>query len=100
MILSNQQNPFVIAFFAILITINSVTKVNNKCTSLPGVLFGTIIGGLLGAVWFTLFKETGHDSLLYYNEFQSNNVQCSRPTKQTFKCSVYKNGQLISSSVA
>jgi hypothetical protein len=25
----------------------------------------------------------------------SNNVVCSRPKKQTFKCAVYKNGELI-----
>ena len=33
-------------------------------------------------------------------ECSSNNVQCSRPSKQTFKCTVYKNGEIISQSIA
>ena len=39
-------------------------------------------------------------SLLYFDEFISNNVVCSRPTEQTFRCSVYKNGELISNNIA
>jgi hypothetical protein len=46
-----------------------------------------------------LFHVSGYDSLLYFDELESNNVTCSRPSKQTFKCSVYKNGELISSNV-
>ena len=34
---------------------------------------------------------------LFLNETQSNKDVCSMPKKQTFKCSVYKNGELIGS---
>ena len=100
MIMSGQTNIGVVVFLLMLMVIDAVSKVSNKCTTTPGVVFGTLFGGLLGTLWFTLFKESGHESLLYYNELQSNNVQCSRPSKQTFKCSVYKNGEIISSSIA
>ena len=33
-----------------------------------------------------------------FNELDSNKVMCSRPSKQTFKCSVYKHGELITSN--
>ena len=46
-----------------------------------------------------LLHEAGYDSLLYFDELLSNKVACSRPSKQSFKCSVYKGGELISSNV-
>ena len=33
---------------------------------------------------------------LFFNEMSSTSEVCSMPKKQTFKCSVYKNGQLLS----
>jgi len=33
--------------------------------------------------------------LLFFNAEPSNNVICARPKKQTFKCFVYKNGEVI-----
>ena len=50
-----------------------------------------------------LFRDSGirdlrsllFESLLFFNDLTSNNVVCKRPTNQTFKCSVYKNGQVI-----
>ena len=68
--------------------------------SVGGAVLGSLIGLVLGAIWFTIFQTAGYDSLLYFNELASNNVQCSKPSKQTFKCSVYKNGELVSSNIA
>ena len=45
--------------------------------------------------WYNILKITGNDSLLYYDEYVSDKVACSRPEKQTFKCAVYKNGELL-----
>lgn len=100
MAMSGQTNIGVVVFLLGLMVIDAVSKVSNKCTTTPGIVSGTLLGGLMGTIWFALFKETGHESLLYYEELQSNNVKCSRPSKQTFKCSVYKNGEIISSSIA
>ena len=48
-------------------------------------------------VWYNMFKLSGNTSLLYYDDYTSNKVACSKPNKQTFKCSVYKNGEIIKS---
>ena len=32
-------------------------------------------------------------NLVYFSDPISNNVQCSKPTKQNFKCEVYKDGK-------
>lgn len=100
MIFNSQMNYIVMAFFLIIYGIDGFYKVSASCTKTSGVILGGLTGIFLGLAWFILFHSTGYDSLLFFNDFQSNNVMCSKPSKQTFKCSVYKNGQLISSNIA
>ena len=50
-------------------------------------------------MYFFILVVLGKE-FLYFNELGSNNVVCKRPSEQTFKCSVYKNGELISSNIA
>jgi hypothetical protein len=97
---NNQMNYAVLAFLLCLLGIDILTKVQNKCTTYAGAILGGLIGFLLGTVWYIIFHVTGYDSLLYFDELRSDSVVCSRPSKQTFKCSVYKNGELISSNLA
>jgi len=98
MFYNNQMNYIILAFLLALFGIDAMTQVQKRCTTQAGSFFGGLLGFLLGAIWFTLFYQSGFRSLLYFDELQSNNVVCSRPAKQTFRCSVYKGGQLISSS--
>jgi hypothetical protein len=97
---NNEMNYVVLAFLCVLLGIDIITKVQNKCSTYPGTLLGALVGGLSGLIWYALFSMSGYKSLLYFDELQSNNVICSKPTKQTFKCSVYKNGELISSNIS
>jgi hypothetical protein len=97
---NKQMNYVVLIFLLCLLGIDIITKVQNKCTSYPGTILGALVGFLLGTIWYVLFKSLGYSSLLYFDELRSDNVQCSMPTKQTFKCQVYKNGELISTNIA
>ena len=97
---NGQINYVVLASLLCLMGLDMFTKVTKYCTTWAGSILGILIGLILGAIWFTVFKTAGYDSLLYFNELASNNVQCSKPSKQTFKCSVYKNGELVSSNIA
>ena len=92
---SNQMNYSIISFLFGFFAVDAINKIVNKCTSLTGVILGLLTGGLFGFLWYTIFHATGYDSLLYFNETSSNKVFCARPKKQTFKCAVYKNGQLV-----
>ena len=96
---NSQMNYVVVAALLCLLILDAVTKVNNKCTTSGGTILGSLVGLVLGAIWYTLFHFSGYDSLLYFDELQSNRVMCNKPSKQTFKCSVYKNGSLISSNI-
>lgn len=83
-----------ISFFAI----NAWTNIINRCTPLTGTILGALIGIITGLTWFSLFHSSGLDKLLYFSETVSNKVMCEKPTEQQFKCSVYKNGEIISSN--
>ena len=96
---NNQMNYAVLGFLLCLLGIDILTKVQNKCTTYAGAVLGGLVGFLLGTVWYILFHGAGFDALMYFDELRSDSVVCSKPTKQTFKCSVYKNGQLISGNV-
>lgn len=97
---NKQMNYIALAFLMSLLVVDILTKVQNKCTTYPGSVLGALVGFIFGTLWYIIFHGLGFDSLLYFDELRSNNVICSRPTKQTFKCSVYKNGELISSNIA
>jgi hypothetical protein len=97
---NKQMNYIVLAFLMSLLVVDILTKVQNKCTTYPGSVMGALVGFIFGTLWYIIFHGLGFDSLLFFDELRSDNVICSRPTKQTFKCSVYKNGELISSNIA
>jgi len=85
MFFNKTMNYAVIVALLCLFGLDARTKVASLCTPTAGVV---------------LFHASGLDSLLYFNTYSSNKVFCEKPAKQTFKCRVYKNGQLVSSNVA
>ena len=85
----------VLMFITGLLVLDGGTKVMGGCTTFSGVALGSLVGFVLGLIWFVLFYSTGHEDLLFFSVESSNNVICSRPKKQTFKCRLYKNGELI-----
>jgi hypothetical protein len=97
---NSQMNYGVLSALLSLFALDAVSKVRNSCTTAGGVVLGGLVGIVLGAAWYAMFHALGYNNLLYFNEMDSNNVLCSRPSKQTFKCSVYKNGELVSSNIA
>ena len=86
--------PFILTFLLLYIT-DCIIKNKNKCSSPVGIIMGSILGLVFGITWFLVIRATGQTGLLYYDDLVSNKIACSRPTKQNFKCQVYKNGELI-----
>lgn len=95
MITMEMVNFPLIIVFVLLYVLDSIVKYTNKCSSLIGIIMGSILGLFFGISWFLLIRSTGQKGLLYYDDLVSNKIACSRPTKQNFKCQVYKNGELI-----
>ena len=66
-----------------------------KCNNLTDIFIGNLLGSGLGVGYFFAFWSSNNKKLLFIDNLDSNKVMCNRPSKQTFKCAVYKNGQLI-----
>ena len=86
--------PVLMSVLGILV-LDGATKIMGGCTSFTGVGLGTLVGLSLGLAYFGLIYGSGHEDLLFFNGEPSNNVVCSRPKKQQFKCVVYKNGEVL-----
>ena len=95
MITMEMVNFPLIIVFVLLYVLDSIVKYTNKCSSLIGIIMGSVLGLFFGISWFLLIRSTGQKGLLYYDDLVSNKIACTRPTKQNFKCQVYKNGELI-----
>lgn len=95
-------NYGVIGFFVAYIVLDVMTKLGAGCidNALSGPVMYDLIGGsVLGGAISGTINATGLKGMLFINEMLSNNQVCSKPSKQQFKCSVYKNGEIVSSSV-
>ena len=99
MIETSLINPAVITVMMILSSITMYYQLQNNCSTIFGITLSAILGIIFGLIWFGIFWISGKKDLLFYNELVSNNVVCNKPKKQTFKCSVYKNGEIISSNI-
>jgi hypothetical protein len=66
------------------------------CTTLVGVLTGSVIGFIIGFAWYSIVLSS-NPKLLFFGADGGEPI-CSRPSKQTFKCKVYKNGEVIHST--
>jgi hypothetical protein len=64
-----------------------------------GDLFLNVLLGLSSAALIvTLMYSGGSGEHLFFNEVSSNKDICYQPSKQSFKCEVFKNGELLSST--
>jgi len=61
-----------------------------------GDLFlNVLLGASCSALIVTLMYVGGSGKYLFFNETSSDKEMCYQPSNQTFKCQMYKNGELI-----
>lgn len=74
-------------------------KQNKKCAEPSNVFVNILVGFAFSAgIVVAMLNTPGFSHLLFFNEYSSNKEICTMPKNQTFKCSVYKNGELIGTS--
>jgi hypothetical protein len=96
-------NYIIILFFMCYIFLDLTMKKQMGCIeniTFIGILGNFFSGTLLGSGISALLYTSPIKNLLYVGEINSNKEVCSMPSQQKFKCSVYKNGELVSSSVS
>lgn len=107
MILINNDNNTdifnyrILLFFIAYIIFDMLIKKSNGCLGIiSGVaVMSDFVGGITAGIVTSSIMYYVAREYLFINETASNAQVCSMPSKQQFKCSVYKNGELISSSV-
>jgi hypothetical protein len=99
----NIMNYGILAFFVSYIALDLFVKQSLSCFSsiFSPLVLGDIISGLFlgGVISGLIMYGTKLKTYLFINEINSNKEVCSMPSKQTYRCNVYKNGELVSSSV-
>ena len=95
----NSYNVVLLSIIGIFFGINAVSKILYGCTTLVGVLIGSVVGFIIGFAWYSVVISSGPSGpkLLFFGADGGEPI-CSRPSKQTFKCKVYKNGEVIHST--
>lgn len=72
-------------------------KIYKRCIINTSELFlNVLLGAASAALIVTLMYAGGSGKYLFFNEISSDKEMCYQPSKQTFKCSLYSNGQLVS----
>ena len=89
-------NFWILSVFLCYFFVDIFIKTYKKCISNYGDLFLNIFFGSTTSLFIIFLMYTGGSgNFLFFNETQSNKDVCSMPSNQTFKCNVYKNGELI-----
>jgi len=98
----NMVNTYVVAFFASYICFDIYMKLfSMDCIEMGAGLIGDfLVGGLLGALMALALFYSDKISIMFINELNSNKEVCSVPSKQMFRCSLYKDGMIVGSSVS
>ena len=93
MMLNRQQNYVLLLFLIVITLINVAVEYKQNCSNIMGLVLGLIVGIVCGILYYTMLFAANQHNLVYFSDTISNNLQCSKPTKQNFKCEFYKNGK-------
>ena len=88
----NSYNVVLLGIIGALFGVNAISKILHGCTTLVGILISSVIGFIIGFAWYAILIK--NPELLFFANDGGRPI-CSRPSKQTFKCKVYKNGEVI-----
>jgi len=72
-------------------------KISKNCLVVATDLFlNVLLGAASAGLIVTLMYAGDSGNYLFFNEVSSNKEMCYQPSKQTFKCNLFKDGTLIS----
>ena len=96
---TNSINYIVVAILIFYFVLDVGNKVVQGCINFdvdgPYVLLDMVFGFFIASIIVMAMQLGGSDKFLFYTEMIDNKLVCKKPTSQTMKCAVYRNGQLI-----
>lgn len=100
MLMADNVNYLIILFFTVYIAYILLFNTLKSCyTSLVDTLVNLVGGYGLGSLIAFLIYISPMKNFLFLNELASTREICSQPKQQTFRCSLFRNGELVSSSL-
>jgi len=80
-----------------------IIKYSTGCVSSTKIVIAELLGGMgLGSLWALIMLSTARKHIYFGDgdSSSSSGTKCSMPSRNTFKCAVYKNGELVTSRFA
>lgn len=100
MILNKETNFWVLSAFLFYLLLDIGVRVRlTKCTKFTYAAFDTVFGVAAGIAALSAMYGAKLYNYVFFNETSSTKDMCSMPSKQTFKCAVYKGGELVGSTM-
>jgi hypothetical protein len=92
------MNYVLIIFLGIYLIYIFIQALRSNCVS-GGYVVGNFFYAIISVtITMSIITACKIESQLFLYDSVSDAIKCSMPSKQSFKCSVYQNGQLISSN--
>lgn len=96
MIFNNSINYWIVSAFLFYFCLDIGIRMKSGCINdMAQVFLNTVIGLASGIASVMVLYSTNNQKYLFFNETSSDKDVCTTPSKQTFKCRVYKGGELI-----
>jgi hypothetical protein len=93
---NNSVNYWVFISLITYFFLDMFIKMYNNCIINLGDLFlNVILGSITSSLIITIMYACGFEKYLFFNEISSDKEMCYQPSKQHFKCKMYKDGELI-----
>ena len=86
MLVNREANPYFIIMMILLVCLNITGDIKNNCIDIKQLIVASILGVVCGAIWYFIIASISNGFFLYYDELLSNNIQCMKPSEQSFKC--------------
>lgn len=99
MFINNDVNFWIFGGLLTFFFLDTLIKIYKKCiTKMSDLFINILLGAASAAIIVSLMYAGGSSKFLYStgSSILSSAERCSMPSEQTFKCSVYKNGELVS----
>ena len=99
MFINQNVNLWMLLGLVMYFLVDLIVKQRSGCVEPSNVFINVLAGFALSSILVcVMINSPGLSNLLFFNDYSSNKEICTMPKKQTFKCAVYKNGELIGSS--
>jgi hypothetical protein len=95
---NDASNPWVFISLVAYACVDIFMKLYKNCIPKMSDLFLNVLMGLAsGAAILSFMYIGGSGKFLFFNEVSSNKDICYKPKEQTFKCNLFRNGEMVGS---